>query len=182
MAKESRSKGQCIHKGCLQQVVGLLLVLLLLVACGQPSTATMPFTTIAQEAPLGDHPAAPLYAVVSHPGEWDQLRGRLPDEAVEAGIRSTQLNGDLIVVAFAGVKYASGHSITVNNIVQEGDQLVIVVSETAPRPDDIVEPATTLPYHLVAFPGESLDLDRVRTFVFRDEQGAVLSQEDLSLP
>jgi hypothetical protein len=135
---------------------------------GQSSTATISFIIIAQEAPLGDYPAEPFYTVIGRSGKWDELREVLPDRAIEAGIQASSSKDDLIV--------------TVESIVQAGDQLVIVVSQTVPGSDDIVEPATTLPYHLVAVPMKSLDLARVRTFIFHDVQGTILNQGDISFP
>jgi hypothetical protein len=149
---------------------------------GQSSTATISFIIIAQEAPLGDYPAEPFYTVIGRSGKWDELREVLPDRAIEAGIQASSSKDDLIVVAFAGVKGSSGYNVTVESIVQAGDQLVIVVSQTVPGSDDIVEPATTLPYHLVAVPMKSLDLARVRTFIFHDVQGTILNQGDISFP
>jgi hypothetical protein len=145
------------------------------------SVPNLPFTTIVQEASLGDHPTEPLYTIVARPNEWDELRGRLPDQAIEAGIRVGPSSGDLIVVAFAGVKGSSGHSITVENIDHDRDQVMVTVSQTAPGLDDIVEPAYTLPYHLVALSRKYLQPARSMRITFRDVQGNVLSQEDIPL-
>ena len=144
-----------------------------------PSPLTIPLTSIAHEAPLGDHPSEPLFTVVAFPEEWNKLRGRVPDQAIEAGIRYGKLNDKLILVAFAGIKPSSGHSITLNSVVQEGDQLFVHIFHTKPGLNKIVEPATTLPYHLVTLPKEKLYPTHILTFVFCDEKGHVLNQCDI---
>jgi hypothetical protein len=130
-----------------------------------------------QEASLGDHPTEPLYTIVARPDEWDELRGRLPDQAIEAGIRAGPSSGDLIVVAFAGVKGNSGHSITMERIVQENGQLIVTVSQIEPGPDDTVEEVTTLPYHLITLSRKGIDSTRPLTFTFRDARGTVLGPD-----
>ena len=87
----------------------------------EPCALTILLTGIAHEAPLGGHPREPLYAVVTSSKEWSKLRGRIPDQAIEAGIRTGELNDNLILIAFAGTKPSSGYSITFKRVVQEGD-------------------------------------------------------------
>ena len=147
----------------------------------EPSTLDISITDIAHEAPLGDHPSEPLYTVVTFPKEWNKLRGRIPDRAIEAGIRTGELNDNLILIAFAGVKPSSGYSITFKRVVQEGDYLFIHIFHTKPSLNKIVEPASTLPYHLVRLPKEKLYPARILTFEFYDEKENTLSQGYIKL-
>ena len=147
----------------------------------EPCALIIPLTSIAHEAPLGDHPSEPLYTVVTFPEEWNKLRGRMPDQAIEAGIRTGELNDNPILIAFAGIKPSSGYSITFKSVVQEGNQLFIHIFHTKPSLNKIVEPATTLPYHLVTLPKEKLYPAPILTFVFYDEKENALNQGYIKL-
>jgi hypothetical protein len=147
-----------------------------------PEPSALPVWTIAQEAPLGDHPTEPFYTVVARPDEWSELQGRLPPVAIQAGVQAGPEDGSVIVVGFGGAKGSSGHSLTVESVVQDGDRVIVTISQQAPDPDAIREPAMTLPYHLVAIPTEALDLPRGLTFEFRDQAGLVLSHKEVVLP
>jgi hypothetical protein len=148
----------------------------------RPVAATIPFTTIAQEAPLGDEPAEPLYTLVVRADGWDELRGRLPGRAFEAGSQAGLSDHDLIVVAFAGMQDNSGHSVTIEGITREGDRLNISLAHTGPGPGEIVETASTLPYHLVSLDSKELGGSRPLGLTFLDRQGGILGQGNVSLP
>ena len=62
-----------------------------------------------------------------------------------------------------------------------GRKLIVDVFETEPKPGDIVEPVTTLPYHIVAVPREGFRPGRFLSFTFRDERGNTLSEEIIDL-
>jgi len=147
----------------------------------EPCAFTIPLTSIVHEAPLGGHPREPLYTVATSSKEWNKLRGRIPDQAIEAGIRTGELNDNLILIAFAGAKPSSGYSITFKRVVLEGDYLFIRIFHTKPSLNKIVEPASTLPYHLVTLPKEKLYPARILTFVFYDKKENVLNQGYIEL-
>ncbi len=145
----------------------------------QPEAApsnSIPFATVAQGTPLGDQPDQPLYTVVTQPDRWQELTGRMPAEAGQAGVDAVQSN-QILVLAFAGARSSSGYQISVERIVREGDRLVITVSETEPDPDQIVEPATTLPYHLVALSPNDVNTATVSTIIFQNTDEAILNQQ-----
>lgn len=148
----------------------------------QPTLVTIPFWTIAHEAPLGDHPTEPHYAVVSQPGEWSELDGHLPPAAIEAGRKAGPAQDHLIVAAFAGVKGTSGYSLTLDSLVVDENRVIVTVSQQAPEPAAVREPAMTLPYHLVAVPMDALGPARSLAFEFRDQTGLVLSHKEVVLP
>jgi len=142
------------------------------------SAETLPLTTIAQQAPLGDLPAEPLYTVVSQPEEWRELQAVLPAPAVEAGLQASQSADRLLVVAFAGMRPSSGYQITIEAVRWQNDHLAITISQTTPGADDIVEPATTLPYHLVTLPTE-ISAGTDLSYVFYGEEGTILAQKNV---
>lgn len=148
----------------------------------QTSPIALPQVTIAHESPLGDHPAEPYYTVVAHPDEWSELQGQLPTTAIEAGVQAGPAQDSLIVVAFSGTKDTSGYSLTIESVALDQDRILVTVSQQDPEPGAIVEPATTLPYHLVAVPRETVVPEHGLTVEFRDQDGIVLEQKDLLLP
>jgi hypothetical protein len=119
---------------------------------------------------------------VTRAGGWDDLRQQLPECAIEAASRANLSRDDLVIVAFAGVQDHSGYRVTVENVVWQDDALIVSVVHTAPAPDKVVEPASTLPYHLAAVRGQDLVDSRSFTFTFRDSQGSILGQGTVSRP
>jgi hypothetical protein len=148
----------------------------------QALPAALPLATIAHDSVLGDHPTEPFYTVVAHPDEWSELQGHLPTAAIEAGSQAGPAQDSLIVVAFAGAKDTSGHSLTVERVVRDQDRVIVTVWEQGPELGAIVEPATTLPYHLVAVPKEAMISAQSLTIEFRDKDGIVLGQKEILLP
>jgi hypothetical protein len=145
------------------------------------STGTVPFATVKQAQPLGTEPGAPYYAAVAQPGEWNQLRSHLPAAAIEAGQHAAQTAPALYLVAAAGRKGSSGYRITIESITQEGKLLNVMVTQTAPQPEAIVEPAATLPYHLVVVDPQQLPAAASYDIVFRTEQGDELQRQTITL-
>ena len=143
---------------------------------------SLSFSTISQGAPLGDHPGEPLYAVVVNASEWDELTGRLPPQAVSAGKQAGNTSDDIIIVVFAGVKGSSGYGINIKSINFEGGEFKILIDESEPGLDEITEPATTLPYHLVSLAREDLPRQGMFLFLFIDEEGGLLNQMEVRLP
>lgn len=144
-----------------------------------PAAVTVPFSTVAQEAVLGDKPGAPVYAIVTNAGQWNALQLQLPAQALAAGRQFNPPSDNIYIIAFAGAKASSGYRISIQKIAQESARLTIVVSETAPRPVDIVEPAKTLPYHVVAVARSSLQPVARVLAVFSNPEGTVLSQQEI---
>lgn len=160
----------------------LSIVAMMAAACtpaAQPEAApsnSIPFATLAQGTPLGDQPTQPLYTVATQPDRWRELTDRMPTEAGQAGAEAVQSN-QILVLAFAGVRSSGGYQISVERIVREGDRLAITVSETEPDPDQIVEPATTLPYHLVALSPNDANIATVSTIIFQNTEEVILDQQ-----
>lgn len=134
------------------------------------------FETIAQDAPLGDEPVDPAYAVIVTAEGWDRVLERLPADAVEAGRNADQ--SQVFFAAFAGAKASSGYHVTITSIQPEADQLHVTVKEERPGEDDIVEPAMTLPFHVVAVPDAEIP-EGVTSVLFQDESGQTLVERPL---
>ena len=141
----------------------------------------IPFETLAQEAPLGDHPPTPVYAVMIKPDTPADWQANVPAEAVRAGQKGARDPETVTILAFAGAKATSGYQITVDAIRRQGNQLIITVSEQQPDEDATVEPAMTLPYHVVAVPRDALP-DPVTRVVFQNAGGTPLAQRPYPSP
>lgn len=168
----------------------LLLVVMGGAACGgaAPDAASSPetapavteeaaairFTTVAQEAPLGDEPADPAYMAIAKAQGWELAAERLPADAVEAA-RSVG-EQQVAFVAFAGARGSSGYQITIRSIEVRGDELLVTVEEKRPGENENVEPAMTVPYHVVAVAGEAIP-QAVTAVRFQDEGGETLAEE-----
>ena len=137
-------------------------------------TAAVPFTTIAQGALLGAEPAEPVYTMLE-PAEWGELKALLPESLLQAGLPAG--DDQALIVAVAGVKDSSGYELTIDSITRSGSQLTVVVAEAGPAPDQVVEPATTVPYHIVAVDRSALADAAAGKVVFLDTAGNVLKEE-----
>jgi hypothetical protein len=144
-------------------------------------SVSVSFTTVDRAAPLGDEPAQPVYRLVPCPGEWAGLQALLPERAFAAGVRARSPS-EALIVAFAGVRPSSGHHIVVDRIEAGEGEIVISVSRVSPASGDIVEPATTLPYHVVAFPRSGLPSTCSTKVTFRSTDGEILHRQDLAFP
>ncbi len=136
-------------------------------------------TMLLQAAPLGDAPAQPLYTLVADNTDWDRLDGRIPEAALQAG-RQAGATGDVVIVAFAGVKGSSGYQVRVGEAALQAGELIVTVAVTAPAADDIVEPASTLPFALAAIPRDALAA--VDSYTIVDERGHTLIHNQSTTP
>lgn len=171
--------------------IGLIVSLIVLVGCGtsqgvvltdvSPTLDTkIPFETIAQGAVLGDTPQESAYLVIESPTKWDQVQELLPDQVVtqvkmESGI------DDIVLLAYAGVKKSSGYAIEIKSVTVQGCEIKVIISETPPAEDAIVEPATTLPFHAISILKGNLGTGDTYTLYFNNEKGGVLKKSIFSL-
>ena len=175
---------------------GLAVALLLLTACQSypvaktpspqsiPSTSfhkAIPFQLITQQAPLGDRPAQPFFGLVWQPGDLESLAGKLPGPALEFA-RGAIRPGELILILFAGVKGSSGYQIAIQNVWQEGNQIIILVEQTQPDTGQVVEPARTLPFYLANLARNDLPQESTLVFVFKDDRGNILAGQTVINP
>ena len=133
----------------------------------------LPFRTVAHAAPLGDRPMDPAYAVMMKPDTPTKMEATFPPDALEAAESAARKDDTLAILAFGGVKATSGYHVTIEKIRRDGDRLVVTVVSRGPEEDDKVEPAMTLPYHVVAITQGDIP-DAVTRVAFRDEDGNTL--------
>ena len=142
----------------------------------------VPFETILQEAPLGDHPIDPAYLVITEPAQWKQLGDAIPEPALAAGSAFVGWDSNLILIAYAGAKGSSGYAIQIDSIRMVDDRWSVTVTETGPDEGQIVEPARTVPYTLVQVSKDDIPVGSQPLIDFIDQEGKVLSTSEISIP
>ncbi|MCS7059924.1 MAG: protease complex subunit PrcB family protein [Anaerolineae bacterium] len=136
-------------------------------------SVVIPVSVLLQAAPLGDTPSEPIYTLITDLKAWDELAGRIPQSAWDVG-RQAAAAGQVVILAFAGEKGSSGYRVDIPQVQLQAEQLTVTVSVVAPDAQQIVEPASTLPFVLATIPRETLGA--VRTCLFEDEQGRALQR------
>jgi len=58
-------------------------------------------------------------------------------------------SNETVIAVFMGEKNTGGYSIEITKIIDNGNNVIVYVNETSPKPDDIVTLALTQPYHIV---------------------------------
>lgn len=134
------------------------------------------FTTISQDAPLGDGPEDPAYLALTGSNQLDAAQDQIPEAALEQAQDQVAGEDELILVVYAGRKNSSGYSIQIDRVAWQGDRMTVVVSEEAPEEEDVVEPALTVPYHLVKVDGKEMDFSGTWQVRFENQQGEILKE------
>jgi PrcB C-terminal len=137
---------------------------------------SLPYQTIDQGAPLGDTPEQSTYTVVTQADEWNALTSSLPAAAITTGKKAGPDQDTIILAVFAGLRPSSGYTIEVEGIYPIGNLWVVCVTETPPQADQVTEPATTLPYHLVSLSRQEFAVASTATFVFLDNENNLLAK------
>jgi hypothetical protein len=149
--------------------MGLRLALALLVALGgalpgqrvaaadfvewaMQAPGAVPLTSLAQGDVRGARPAAPALVIVASVGELERLAAWLADPALLARLRTIDYTTTLVVAALVGPRPSSGHVLAIQSALLDGDTVRLVVTETAPTPEQPVLDVITYPYHLVTVP------------------------------
>lgn len=162
----------------------LLVALVVLVGCGisrdrditdiSPTyDIKIPFENIAQGTLLGDMPHEPAYLVIDSPSKWDQAQELLPEQVIVQARIEGEID-DFALVAYAGVKNSSGYTIEIKSVTLKGGDIEVIVSETLPNEVAIVEPATTLPFHVISLLKDNLGTNDTYTLYFKNEKDEVL--------
>ena len=61
-------------------------------------------------------------------------------------------NSEMVIAAFMGERNTGGYAVTIEEVVQEGDQLKIYYSEAEPPEGSMTIQIMTAPSHLIAVP------------------------------
>lgn len=147
-----------------------------------PSAEEISFKVFDQAAPLGDFPSEPVYSVITRAQDWNTLEERIPVQALDQCKKFTKFDGELYLLAFAGVKGSSGYAINVVEVLVVQDQYTVIIAEETPGPNTVVEPAMTLPYILIGIPRNILPVDKTLVFTFKDNNENTLFKQDVQLP
>lgn len=89
--------------------------------------------------------------VVRSESEFADLWHRIHQTvSAEPPLPDVDFSRQLVLAAFQGQQPSGGHAISIDRVVEQGDRLTVVVSESVPAADAMVTMALTSPYHLVA--------------------------------
>ncbi len=131
---------------------------------------------------MGDSPQEPFYLLFDDFKNLENKSVHLP-EIVHRKIRGqSAVDRRFYALAYAGSKPTSGYSISIERIYTEGGTLFISMQETSPPPDQIVEDAHTLPFHLVSFPKTQIKKQEINLVKFLDQTGAAVYSGYLDQP
>lgn len=147
-----------------------------------PAERDAQYALVSQGAPLGDHPREAFYGVVTSAQGWDEIRAKVPDALVEAGVKDAQAGKVIYLVAFGGVKGSSGYALDVQKLTCETGACSLTLAETKPAAETVVEPAMTLPYLLIGVPADQFVRGSKVVFIFKDPQGGSIYQGETSIP
>ena len=77
--------------------------------------------------------------------------------SAEPPLPAVDFSRQLVLAVFQGQRPSGGHAISIDRVVDGGDRLLVVVSESVPAADAMVTMALTSPYHLAAvdLPGDT---------------------------
>lgn len=123
------------------------------------------FFTLKKGALLGDQPKQAVFEIVTDASQWQSFKDRLPVELVETGSKETKA-GNFIVIAYSGAKGTSGYGVEVSRVTYEDMTVLVDVVESRPGSNVIVEPAMTLPYHIIVFSSHDIAPDASIRFRF----------------
>lgn len=120
------------------------------------------FQVLSKSFRLGGPPAEPSFVLVRDSQGLDTLKPMVSEQD-RTLVQAVNLEGQVILAAFAGGKPSGGYSITIDNVAIVGDELVIRVLLQENDPSFPKIEATTSPYTLVTI-DKTLITDKIVRF------------------
>jgi hypothetical protein len=161
-------------------------IILLLTACGaggdtsseatpaQEATSTAAsYETLVEGSILGTEPSEAMAILVTEEKDMDKLADVFPGGALPAELDSASLDDKAVLAIFGGTQSSSGYSVELLDTKVARDELLLSVSLTGPEPGQMVEPATQVPYTVLAVDRSALPADV--------EQVAVVLREEATM-
>ena len=124
-----------------------LFLVCVLISCGSTKTATdkKPLYEILTEQSNGGGNIR-FFEILSEPNEIAMLQG---DENLKRKIKDEDVKTSNFVILNMGEKSSGGYSISVENVEETADKIIITVKESEPEPGSMVTQAITYPYAIV---------------------------------
>jgi hypothetical protein len=135
---------------CLALLAGLILC-----GCKGPEPQDLPFETIIQGDGFytgqGYGREEPNILVIAGPDEVDKpgLDVQFPSEVAHK-LRQLDYSRSFVILVLQGRKPSSGYQVTIQQIAQHGDRVIVQAEFTEPQSKTFTRPAFTSPYHLVS--------------------------------
>ncbi len=110
----------------------------------------------------GDHwpvRSRPLFALITGPQAWETFLTR--QRATTLAWPPIDWEHEVVFVALMGGRNTGGYRITVDEVLVQGNLLIVRVKERTPQPGEMVIQVLTSPFHVVALPREPLPTEDV---------------------
>lgn len=130
---------------------GLCLVILLaLVSCRRKSSE-ITFDTISQDIYINYWKDTPAIIVIAQSKDVDEAAKGVLLERPELLKDLYKLNYDdaFAILVLRGQENITGYSITVQQVIQQGDQMRVLAETKDPVQNTRIQPTLTSPYHLI---------------------------------
>lgn len=138
-----------------QRNIHLLWLLVFVFTACQPNEQNLPFETISQGDGFytgrGYGEEEPTLLVIVNPDEVDKpgLEVQFPMDLADQ-LHHLDYDSTFAVIILQGIKGSTGYTVSVKQIVQQGNQVTIEAEFVEPPLDAFIKPAFTSPYHVVA--------------------------------
>ncbi len=132
--------------------IAMLLGLLLLAttAC-QSQERELAFESIAQRDIINYREESPALFVIANKDEIDTLISTVlaEDPTLVDQLRQLDYDRFFAILVLQGQKGSTGYTVTIKQVVQQGNRVTIKAGFVEPSPGAFIKPAFTSPYHLV---------------------------------
>ena len=118
-----------------------------LFSCGTTKTSTTKkplFEILTEQSDGGGN--IRFFEILSEPNEIAMLQN---DEHLKRKIKEDDVKNSNFVILNMGEKRSGGYSITVENVEETADKVILTVKENEPEPGAMVTQAITYPYAIV---------------------------------
>lgn len=163
-------------------VLSIYLITIFALAGCQRQEQELTFTTIAQGDFSNYDMEMPAIFVIAKSEEVDPIANNIFSESPEFLEKLYDLNYNkfLAVLVLQGKKQITGYSVTVQQVTQQGDQVMILAEFIEPVQGTRIKPAFTYPYHLIAIPRGEISSGNIAFLLI--EKGTTGAQTTYFLP
>lgn len=123
------------------------IAIVLLVSCGTKQVSAdkrQLYEILTQQENGGGN--IQFYEILTEPKEIVMLQG---DENLKGKIKAGDIDKANFIILNMGEKSTGGYAISVENVVETADKIIVTVKEITPKPGAMVTQAITYPYAVV---------------------------------
>ncbi|RZJ34286.1 MAG: protease complex subunit PrcB family protein [Flavobacterium sp.] len=131
----------------MKKIGGLIMLFIAAASCATKSAAPVKrplYEILTQQSDGGGN--IHFYEIISEPNEIPMLQN---DEHLSRKIKADDIKTANFLVLNMGEKTSGGYSITVDNVVETADKIIVTVHENEPAKGSMTTSAITYPYTVV---------------------------------